>query len=315
MKTILSVSGGKDSTAMYLLAMERNLEFQAVFADTGNEHDITYEYVTNLSRITGGPDVRRVKADFTALIARKRKFVAADQRSNGKAWSAEAKKRALNLLQPTGIPFLDLCIWKGRFPSTAKRFCSQHLKSLTIYSEVYEPLLDQGRQVLSWQGIRADESRKRSLYPVLEMDSTGGIFLWNYRPILRWTTEDVFAMHKRHGIKPNPLYKMGMGRVGCMPCIHARKDEIREIATRFPEHIEKIARWEKLVSNVSKQGQSTFFSVNKTPGPHQTDHSLPMPMIKKVVEWSRTTRGGRQYGLFHIPSTENHCASQYGLCE
>lgn len=43
-KTVVSISGGKDSTAMYLDAMERlQGDFLPVFADTGNEHEITLE--------------------------------------------------------------------------------------------------------------------------------------------------------------------------------------------------------------------------------------------------------------------------------
>lgn len=37
---VVSVSGGKDSTATYLLALEyTGGDFDAVFADTGNEHE------------------------------------------------------------------------------------------------------------------------------------------------------------------------------------------------------------------------------------------------------------------------------------
>jgi diphthamide synthase (EF-2-diphthine--ammonia ligase) len=43
---IASVSGGKDSTALWLLAVERGVEIQPVFADTG--HEQTYEYLADL---------------------------------------------------------------------------------------------------------------------------------------------------------------------------------------------------------------------------------------------------------------------------
>lgn len=48
-RPVVSVSGGKDSTATYLLCLEQTGgDFDAVFADTGNEHEATYEYVARL---------------------------------------------------------------------------------------------------------------------------------------------------------------------------------------------------------------------------------------------------------------------------
>lgn len=72
---IVSVSGGKDSTATLLVAMAWEVPgLEAVFADTGHEHPATYEYVEYLSEATGVP-IRWVKADFSAQIARKRAYV------------------------------------------------------------------------------------------------------------------------------------------------------------------------------------------------------------------------------------------------
>ena len=71
---IISVSGGKDSTALLLLAIERNTEnMQAVFADTGNEHQQTYDYVQYLHENVF--PIRRVVADFSKQIAGKREYV------------------------------------------------------------------------------------------------------------------------------------------------------------------------------------------------------------------------------------------------
>jgi 3'-phosphoadenosine 5'-phosphosulfate sulfotransferase (PAPS reductase)/FAD synthetase len=360
---------------MYLLATERGIDFLPVFADTGNEHEITCEFVASLPDKVGGPAIRWVKADFSGQFEHKRRFIAEHwprdlmagtegqwvlrtdvavpteevwdtdceelieaptveppdwapsdpYMSAFTAWfrwvpgkrpmserkAMERVERALALLHPTGIPFLDLCMLKGRFPSTRARFCSEELKHHPIFYQVQEPLLEAGHTVVSWQGVRAEESPRRAALSKLERLG-GGLFNW--RPILRWTVDDVFAIHRRHGVEPNPLYKMGCGRVGCMPCIHSRKEEIRNIASRFPEHVERIAEWERLVSDVSKRGLSTFFAANKTPGEHTRDFSLPMPNIHDVVGWSRTGRGGRQFDLAFLLDPPQ-CSSLYGLCE
>lgn len=305
---VISVSGGKDSTALLLLAIERKTEnMQAVFADTGNEHEQTYEYVCYLEQASGVP-IRWVKADFSRQMAGKAEFINTKWREQG--IPDDVCDRAIEFLKPTGNPFLDLCIWKGRFPSTKARFCSEELKKNPITEQVQKPLLMQGDDVISWQGVRADESASRALLKERECAAsfdTGGE-LWNYRPILRWTAEDCFAMHKKHGIKHNPLYEQGMGRIGCMPCIHCRKDELLEIAKRFPDEIARIAEWEGIVSQAAKRHKSTFFSTADGRGDG----------IHDVVEWSKTSHGGKQYDMLRSDNDNNQpflCTSMYGLCE
>ena len=89
--------------------------------------------------------------------------------------------------------------------------------------------------------------------------------------------------------------------------------EIAEIARRFPEHVERIAAWEQLVSGASKRGASTFF--HKIGRPGTTREQFEANRVESVVAWARTTRGGRQFDLLEALAPSAGCASSYGLCE
>ncbi|MBD0198835.1 phosphoadenosine phosphosulfate reductase family protein, partial [Acinetobacter baumannii] len=244
-----------------------------------------------------------LKADFSKQIENKRKRlfkVIRGEIVKGN-WSRKSAIRALKHTNVTGNPFLDLCIWKGRFPSTKARFCSTELKREVILFKLQFPLIDQGYKIISWQGVRADESPDRAKLPISDNIGDG---VTNYRPIHKWTASDCFDMHFKHGVEPNPLYKQGMGRVGCMPCIHCNKAELRKIADRFPVEIERIKQWERMVSAASRLGSSTFFHSDKR------GHG-----INELVEWSKTTRGGKHYDLIPLTEDQSACSSVYGLCE
>lgn len=312
---IVSVSGGKDSTATLLVAIAMETpNLQAVFADTGNEHEQTYEYLHYLAQATG-ITITQVRADFSRQIAGKRRFVETSWREQGIAEAVVLA--ALEVLQPTGNPFLDLCIWKGRFPSRKAQFCTMELKRDPMLEQVVMPLMSPENMLISWQGVRADESLARRYLP--ECDEVGG-GLFNYRPILKWDIPAVFEAHRYMGIKPNPLYSQGMGRVGCMPCINCRKDELREIALRFPEVIDRIDRWEKITQQASKCGAATFFAGSNAKHPKgsisgmSAAEVMEIASIRQAVEWSKTSRGGIQYDLM-IATDSADCSSSYGLCD
>ncbi|MGO1072684.1 phosphoadenosine phosphosulfate reductase domain-containing protein [Lysobacter sp. CA199] len=304
---LISVSGGKDSTAVYLMALESGRPFRAVFADTGNEHELTLEYLARLPERTGGPKIETVRADFTLQLARHREYVLREWPKQG--IPDQVVQEAAALHEPTGNPFLDLCISKGRFPSRMAQFCTGELKEIPITTQVVGPML-KGGPVLQWLGIRAEESANRAMQPRFNRHESGSM-VW--RPIFRWELAQVWKQHSRHRLAPNPLYAMGMGRVGCMPCINCRKSELRSIADRFPDHIDRIERWENVVSAANKRRSATFFPAVTDP----TDAERPgtYSRIRTLIEWSRTTRGGRQFGMFFDEQPGGGCSSDLGLCE
>lgn len=365
---VIGLSGGKDSLAQALVAKEREIPNQILtFADTGNEHDLTYEYVDYLESKLG--HIQRVQANFADRIAKKAEYVKNHwpkklkagvpgrwarlkktvkketmpdftpeniydfgTQHNGWVWlTARAPltdeqveiivNRATKALVPTGNPFLDLCIWKGRFPSTKKRFCTFELKHYPIKEQIFEPLLldENFDDVISWQGTRAQESEARVNLAEYEedIDETAGLHV--FRGIHKWSHDDVFSIAKRHGIKPNPLYTMGCGRVGCMPCVNVGKGELKEIFTRFPEVVERINDWEFAVSAASKWNNSTFFTSTIDPMNAERDNRLitiESHGIYAVKDWALTTRGGRQFDLLFDDKPNTACSSIYAaVCE
>lgn len=342
-----SISGGADSLATALLARERaqrtGMDLRLINADLGaNEHQITHDYIGYLEQALGLP-ILRVRANFDAEFAVRRETIqqhwsvekrrkehskdckARRELMKPKEWRAlcdcpvrisppvpqDVIDRAKALLVPTGEPFLDLCMLKGRFPSRTAQFCTERLK-LEPINAITHPILETGRHVVSWIGEMAEESERRKAKKPLERirwPSGGQLIL--YRPIHGWTKADNFALAKRHGIKPNALYQMGMGRVGCF-CINQGKDEIAQWDKRFPEVIDRIRSWELIVALVSRRQAATFFAPMLGNIPNNID---------AVIEWTRTSRGGKQFDLLQALSRAEAeevglmCESAYGLCE
>ncbi|HET7674626.1 MAG TPA: phosphoadenosine phosphosulfate reductase family protein [Gammaproteobacteria bacterium] len=310
---IVSLSGGKDSTATALLAIHHGAEnLRFVFADTGNEHPLTYAYVNYLDewlRGRTGVGVDTLRADFSEKFEHRRNYIREHWPAKGVA--PEHVEEAIALSESTGNPYLDLCILKGRFPSRLAQFCTQFLKKQPL-GDYQMQFCQAGRTVWSWQGVRADESARRAKLRMTE--DLGGFGVWAFRPLLYWRVEDVFAMHRRFGVKPNPLYTMGMNRVGCMPCINCSKDELLAISQRFPEHVDRIERWEALVSRISKRGCATFFA-SRAEFDGDRDKYLAEHGVRAAVKWSQTSRGGKKFDLLKIHQDAEACSSAYGLCE
>lgn len=358
---VVSVSSGKDSTALLELAMQRCPVGSVVpiFCDTDNEDQAVYDHLVYLEK-RFSVHIVRLKADFADRFEVRRMFIARDQRTRREyetavvlgadgqpvpkrddkgnivlrtlrrggvkvqepvwktrkvgggrkvRWSNKAKRRALAVLYPSGNAFLDLCMLKGRFPSRKAQFCTQELKR-NMAVEYQLGLIEQGHRVISWQGVRRDESDNRRNARRVERMAPR---LYAFRPIVEWSAQDVVAHCATTGVQLNPLYTQGQDRVGCMPCVNCSKAGLRAIAARFPNHIKRISQWEYIVGQCAKRGFSSFF----TDGHAAKDRRQIFAdlNIHARVEWAKTTRGGRQFDLLAASEDNTACASSLGLCD
>ena len=250
---VVSVSGGKGSTATALLSIEQkteNLEF--IFADTGNESPKTYDYLEYLDGVLferSGKHITRLMANFSKRIE--------------KAIEVAESLGETPPLPATGNPFLDLSMHYGIFPTSQKRFCTGELKRDVIRRHL-NFYLNSGYVITDWQGIRAEESKLRAEMADCSLvltTKTGGE-LWKYLPIHSWKASDCFEYLKRQGVKANPLYEDGFSHVGCFPCVNWKMSELAILAEKYPERVEEISTWERLISMSS--GKPVTFYPNES---------------------------------------------------
>lgn len=265
---IVSVSGGKDSTvskAICNLATEGN--YRAICCDTGNEHPETYDYIDNLHHNIGGTaqpvEMLKLEIPLSRFEARQKRIREKWKKPHVIRQGANAGKiippmtdaqieLAVSLTKPTGNVFFDLCIIHASMPTRQARFCTRELK-IDVATDLVlaNTLAEFDGEVVNWSGVRAEESLKRSGYKWLSEDPRGDGFLLTFLPIHKWKVQDVFALHKYLGIKPNPLYMKGADRVGCWPCIMSNKAEIRQFA-QDENQVARIAEMERVLTRLNR---------------------------------------------------------------
>jgi 3'-phosphoadenosine 5'-phosphosulfate sulfotransferase (PAPS reductase)/FAD synthetase len=220
--------------------------------------------------------------------------------------------------------FFELSKHKQRFPSPIARFCTTELKIKPTLNWLARLRARGWDKIVMASGVRAAESLERS--KLVEREERDYV-IEEWRPLLKWTLEDVWAIHRRHDIKPNPLYALGSKRVGCFPCIMSRKQEIAAAFRHSPEVFDRIRDAEKPENFSGRKAPRPFFAYNKTP---KRFHSvtfttkkgkiMTLAMIDDVISWA-TEKPDFVQGT--LPLTElkqdamdhNVCPSNLGYCE
>jgi 3'-phosphoadenosine 5'-phosphosulfate sulfotransferase (PAPS reductase)/FAD synthetase len=204
--------------------------------------------------------------------------------------------------------FVSLVKKKGMFPSRTKRFCTEELKIAPMKAYLAR-LIDGGDEVVNCVGIRAEESAPRSKMPEWEPWEWEHYDVDVWRPLLRWTFQDVVAIHARHGLKPNPLYLQGANRVGCWPCVFLRKSDLALMARIDPGRIDLIRDLERDVNKTNREGKASLYTLR----PDNVKH-IQAP-IDDVVAWAQTGKGGKQKLLPLVEDPPDIGCMRWGLCD
>lgn len=214
--------------------------------------------------------------------------------------AAEALGLPLVIAQSERGGMVDVIRHKRMFPSRTRRFCTTELKIKPIAAY----LRAQEDEVVNVVGVRAEESAARAKQG--EWSTFEEADVWTWRPLLRWPLEHVLDTIRRSGIAMHPHYHDGATRVGCYPCIYARKAEIAAL----PDwRVAEIAALEEEIEAGAKDGgRRAFFQCSD---PLNTSGTGFVP-VRRVVEWAKTSRGGRDM-LLPLP-VEAPCIA-WGLCE
>ena len=291
----VSCSGGKDSVATVLALREAGVSIAAILcADTGWEALEWYEWMARLPGLLGLP-VTMVRADI-------------EVRSDLMPVVAEVEA-ALGI---SPSPMVRRMLGKGLFPSRVMRWCTDDLKAAAM--DAWRDEHGQDDAIIA-TGVRAGESRARAGYQPVEWMRAAK--QWHWRPILRWSLQDVLDIHQRHGIPLCPVYSKGVNRVGCWPCIPAaNKGEIRAIAETDARRVAAVALLEAAVMAEKRRrfgdalGERQMWN-----DPLASEGSVTWA---QMVEWSQTKRGGRtrdtQLGLWSRQEMSLPCR-RMGYCD
>lgn len=224
---IIAYSGGKDSTATLLWALD-NLprdRLRMVFCDTGAEWPETYDYLSYIEQRTHTV-IERIGNEDRPLPPDSSKF---------RIWSSA----------PT---LFEMIRRRGKWPSGRVRYCTKYLKMWPLR------LCSAPSSVLLFGERRAESKRRASLE---KWDVNGAGFHKSpiFRPILNWSERKVWDYLRSHRILPNPIYNHAT-RCGCWCCIMASKTQILNFCKLHPEIAQEAADLEREIGHTWKENQS-----------------------------------------------------------
>lgn len=216
---IVSFSGGKDSTALLLGMIDRDMRIDEVINfDTGLEFPYMYEHIKKIKTILDEKKIKfstfKPEFDFTHFLLERER------------------------LTGTNVP-----IYGWGWPNISNRWCTAYLK--TRNSDAYIRGLRDKFDVIQYIGIALDETQRMERKHHQNKE---------YRyPLIDWgmTEEDCLNYCYKLGYDWGGLYKI-FNRVSCWCCPLQPLEELYKLWVNFPELWAQLKKWDNML--ISQHG-------------------------------------------------------------
>lgn len=214
-KHVLGLSGGKDSAALavYMRDNYPEIDIDYFFTDTGKELPEVYEFLDKLEAYLG--------------------------------------KEIIRLNDDKGFDY-----WLEQFnhflPSGQQRWCTVQMK-LVPFEKWIKHYLDDGYEIVSYVGIRADEPYRDGYVPTQKFLSIEMPFADD-----GLVKADIINILESTGLGL-PAYYEWRSRSGCTFCFYQRKIEWVRLMERHPESFEEAKAYEKDACDKSTRGEKFYW--------------------------------------------------------
>ena len=210
---LASFSGGKDSQVVLDLCTRAipSTEFEVIYSDTG------YELPPSLSLYKDVQEYYNNKyPDLKFSIAKNHESV-------------------LNYWDKIGTP------------SDTHRWCCSIMKTAPLYRTLKVENSNKQAKVLTFDGVRAEESLKRGSY--MRIGKGKHTTITNAHPIIDWNTIEIYLYLFEHKLPINKAYRYGKARVGCLICPFSSRWDDMIASRKFNDDLrpftDRIENWSK----------------------------------------------------------------------